>query len=247
MLSEDNHRAFKGTTMSNKILTIMFADVSGSSRLFKTVGDTRAREVVSLAVTMMMDKTLENHGTVIKTIGDEVMAAFDSVDAAVHAAISIQNTISARTAEIPLSIRIGVHEGSVIEEDADIFGEAVNDAAAIVKEAKGGQILISGSSIKKLSQGLASNSCVFDDIRLKGDDHKQAIHLILWQDDEADSDITVFEPGITPEMVQRFSTSEALTLSYMGRDIVIGKDQTPFSIGRARGSDLRIKSRSASR
>lgn len=233
--------------MSHKAITVMFADVSGSSRLFKTVGDDKARQIVSQVVSMMMEKTTENHGTVIKTIGDEVMAAFNSADHCVHAAIAIQNTISNTDYEAPISIRIGLHAGPVISENGDVYGEAVNDAAAIVKEAKGGQILTSLQTSNSLNIQLKDKCCHFDNIRLKGGNDTQEINLIQWHDDETQSDATVVRAAITPDMLKPLSVSKEINLTYLGKEIVVHKDDTPFSIGRGRGADLTLKSKSASR
>ena len=71
--------------MSNESAAIMFSDVSGSSRLFKEVGDAEARAIISKVVSMMMNKTQAQNGTVIKTIGDEVMASFPTAQAALNA------------------------------------------------------------------------------------------------------------------------------------------------------------------
>jgi class 3 adenylate cyclase len=57
-------------------LAIVFADVVGSTRLYEELGDQRAREVVASCIDIMRQATEEHHGTVIKTMGDEVMSLF---------------------------------------------------------------------------------------------------------------------------------------------------------------------------
>jgi class 3 adenylate cyclase len=67
-------------------LVILFADISGSTRLYELLGDVRARERTSRCISILTEVTRRHRGTVIKTIGDEVMSTFPSADAAVQAA-----------------------------------------------------------------------------------------------------------------------------------------------------------------
>ena len=60
------------------LVTILFADVVGSTRLYEELGDDAARETVQRCVEIMKDATDQYGGTVIKTIGDEVMSTFPS-------------------------------------------------------------------------------------------------------------------------------------------------------------------------
>ncbi len=57
-------------------LAIVFADVVGSTKLYELLGDLRAREMVGICIDVMRAATEQNRGTVIKTMGDEVMATF---------------------------------------------------------------------------------------------------------------------------------------------------------------------------
>ena len=75
-------------------LAILFADVVGSTRLFEQMGDLRARELITTCIDIMRGATEAQGGTVIKTIGDEVMATFPTADAALNAASQMQMLIS---------------------------------------------------------------------------------------------------------------------------------------------------------
>ena len=67
-------------------LAILFADVVGSTRIYEVMGDLRARDMVLTCVEIMRAATEQNHGTVIKTIGDEIMATFPTANDALNAA-----------------------------------------------------------------------------------------------------------------------------------------------------------------
>src|SRR4051812_4526749 len=102
---------------------VLFADVSGSTKLYETAGDTVAHAAIEKCVNIMREKTVNAKGRVIKTIGDEVMSAFKSADEAADAAIEMQSAIS----EMPpvgttqIGIRIGFNYGPVVERDGDVF------------------------------------------------------------------------------------------------------------------------------
>ena len=78
-------------------LAILFADVVGSTRLYEKLGDQRARDMVAICIDVMRTATEQHNGTVIKTMGDEVMATFPTADDALNAAARC----SSRSPRIP--------------------------------------------------------------------------------------------------------------------------------------------------
>ncbi len=233
--------------MSNDTAAIMFSDVSGSSRLFKQVGDEEARSIISKVVSMMMDKTIEQNGTVIKTIGDEVMASFPSAQQAADAAIAIQNDCDTTDYGAKLSIRIGFHFGHIINEDGDVYGEAVNDAADLVKVAKGGQIITSHQTLLTLPPFMMDKCSRFDEIRIKGGNEKEVIYIVKWEADEQESNATMFMAAIDTSLLDPVGDRNILSLNYEGTPIQLSKEDMPYSIGRDIASDLTVNFRLASR
>ena len=75
-------------------LAILFADVVGSTQLYELLGDDRARETVQQCLGVMKQATEHYGGTVIKTMGDEVMSTFPSADDALNAANQMQQRIT---------------------------------------------------------------------------------------------------------------------------------------------------------
>ena len=136
-------------------LAILFADVVGSTRLYELMGDLRARDMVSICIDVMRSATEQRHGTVIKTMGDEVMATFPSADEALNAAAQMQQQISTH-AQLkvdgqPVAIRIGCHFGPVVLESRDVFGSTVHTANRMTSQAKAGQIITTAATIEHLS------------------------------------------------------------------------------------------------
>jgi class 3 adenylate cyclase len=132
--------------------TVMFADVCGSTKLYETLGDARARNVMARCIAIMTEVTERRGGRLVKTIGDEVMATFPETAAAADAACEMQDSI---TGEMlvdgrPVAIRIGFHLGPVIEEAGDVFGDTVNVAARMAGLAKPEQIVMAESTMQAL-------------------------------------------------------------------------------------------------
>ena len=133
-------------------VAILFADVVGSTQLYDKFGDTKASETVARCLDVMKESTYQFNGTVIKTIGDEVMSTFPTVDEAMSAASLMHKGLSADLEEdgIPVSIRVGCHFGPVVQEQNDIFGAAVHTANRMTSQAKAKQIIISGTTVEQM-------------------------------------------------------------------------------------------------
>src|SRR5260370_27365465 len=103
----------------------------------------------------MRAATDENHGTVIKTMGDEVMATFPTADDALNAAAQMQKQIvlhpSLKVDEQTVAIRIGCNFGPVVLENRDIFGSAVHTPNRITSQAKAAQIITTPTIGERLS------------------------------------------------------------------------------------------------
>src|SRR5688572_33513111 len=95
-------------------LAILFADVCGSTKLYETLGDAKARDAIAKCVDLMSEATARQGGRVVKTIGDEVMSTFNSADDAAQAAAEMQegSTEGITVDGKPRAISIRCHLGS---------------------------------------------------------------------------------------------------------------------------------------
>src|SRR2546425_4026960 len=125
--------------------TVLFADVSGSTKLYETAGDAVALTAIGRCIERMRKAAESTGGRVVKTIGDEIMALFPSPDAAAGAASEMHATIEQlpEVGGAKLGVRVGFHSGPVIQREDDVFGDTVNMAARLVEQAGKGQIIIS--------------------------------------------------------------------------------------------------------
>ncbi|MDX6749732.1 adenylate/guanylate cyclase domain-containing protein [Geminicoccaceae bacterium 1502E] len=131
-------------------LTVMFADLGGSSALYHRLGDGAAFALVRRHLGVLRQGVLGAGGTVVKTIGDAVMAVFPEAAAAMRAALAAlaetERQPLAPPGIAPLRLKIGIHRGPVIaaalEAGPDFFGHTVNVAARLCSLAGAGGICL---------------------------------------------------------------------------------------------------------
>ena len=123
-------------------LTVLFTDLKGSTELYERVGDIAAYDLVRAHFTLLQDIVAREAGAVVKTIGDAVMATFATPDRALAAALRMRTALAqfnAQSSKDDLIIKIGIHEGPclavVLNERQDYFGQTVNIAARVQKQA----------------------------------------------------------------------------------------------------------------
>jgi adenylate cyclase len=226
-------------------VAILFADVVGSTRLYDLMGDLRARDMVATCIEVMRSATEQRQGTVIKTMGDEVMATFPTADAALNAAAQMQQQISSH-AELkvdgqPVSIRIGCHFGPVMLENRDVFGAAVHTANRMTSQAKAGQIVTTAATVEKLSPEWRAACRQIDIATLKGQGNEVVLYEVLWQTE----DVTSMVPGIAGDA--RPGRSLRLRLSTEDRELLVDERHSSVTIGRAEDNDVVVKGNLISR
>ena len=225
-------------------VAILFADVVGSTQLYDRFGDTKASETVAVCLDAMKDATHQYSGTVIKTIGDEVMSTFPSVDQAMGAAMMMQKRISAdnkKEENIPVSIRIGCHFGPVVQEQNDIFGAAVHTANRMTSQAKARQIVISGETVSLMSPELKKQTRQIDVATVRGRLDEVALYELLWNPEEATSMLP------TIEWENRDRKASRLLLSFRDRTVLVNDQKKSVNLGRADDNDLVVKGNLISR
>jgi adenylate cyclase len=220
----------------------MFADVSGSTSLYEKLGDQRALAAIEAVLSELRKSTVLQDGRVVKTIGDEVMAVFPSVDGAMQAACDMQSRVAAipQADNTPLAIRVGFHYGPAIEDKGDYFGDAVNTAARMAGLAKSGQIITSGQSVEALSPLLKASTREIDAFHVKGKQDEIRIFEVIWHDS---ADLT----AMAERDISAPSAVSSLTLTCGACALTLGVDQKSVSLGRDAGNDMMVPDKMASR
>jgi class 3 adenylate cyclase len=138
----------------NAPLAVLFTDVEASTDLTDRVGDTKARDLLREHERLTRKALPQSGGTEIKIMGAGFMASFTSASGALDAAIAMQRAITEHFAETetPIRIRVGINAREPIEEDDDLYGTAVIQAARVMGKADGGQVLVT-DTVRNLVAG----------------------------------------------------------------------------------------------
>ncbi|MEY4560992.1 MAG: hypothetical protein RLZZ618_269 [Pseudomonadota bacterium] len=168
--------------------TVLFADLRGSTSLYETLGNTEATTVVTRSVALVARIVVSAGGTVVKTLGDGLMAVFEDPSAAVHAADEMHESlerIGPPAGEITVAIKrapalklqVGLAHGEVIEMSGDCFGDAVNVAARLLDHAGDNEILATASVVNAQTNDTRARFRSLDRVQLRG--RVEPVHVYL--------------------------------------------------------------------
>jgi adenylate cyclase len=221
-------------------LAVLFADVSGSTKLYEALGDTKAKLLIDEALGGMKGVTERHRGRVIKTIGDELMCVFPDAERGFLAATDMQTLVNALvvTNGVKRMIRVGFHAGPVIEEKGDVFGDTVNVAARMAGLAKGMQIMTTRTTVDALPPALRASTRQIASLSVKGKEEDLAVCEVLWQEGD---DLTMAAGATAAEI--RFE----LVLRHGAKEIVLGDERKAALMGRDAGADVVVADPKASR
>lgn len=216
--------------------TVLFADICGSTRLFEKYGDWQARQIESRVLDLLTAKTTEFDGTVIKTIGDEIMSRFPDAERAVNAACEMHAAIKDDPSllELNIAVKIGLHHGPVLVEQDDLFGDAVNVAARMVSLAKADQIITTRETVRQLPDDLEQMTRSLGRSRVRGKQDEMEIVEVIWQ--ESASLTQLVSIGQQEEL--RSLLFARLILEYRGGTFEVMPDSQIFTIGRGNKNNL---------
>jgi adenylate cyclase len=221
-------------------LAVLFADVSGSTRLYETLGDERALATVGHCVALMREACDGNAGRVVKTIGDEVMAVFPLADEAAQAAAAMQTRIAAEpfNGSQRLAIRVGFHFGPALESGGDVFGDSVNVAARLTGIAQASQVITSGGTASMLSPWLRARTRPLAALTVKGKCQDLDVCELLWQD--SNDDLTTLSTRVSVPRAR-------LQVRHDEREFVLDDQRPTLTLGRDAQNDVVLADRLASR
>ena len=136
-------------------LTFLFTDLKGSTALYERVGDLVAYDLVRQHFHILYEVVAAETGAVVKTIGDAVMATFQTPDRALAAALRMREEMTRINAERKnedLLLKIGIHEGPclavTLNNSQDYFGQTVNMAARVQGLASSRAIFVTKSVVE---------------------------------------------------------------------------------------------------
>jgi adenylate cyclase len=146
---------------------ILFTDLRGSTALYGRIGDAPAYALVRDHFTILTTAVRRHHGTVVKTIGDAVMACFSRVDEALEAVRDMnRDLLTPRPQQplaAPLTLKASLHVGACLAVNAndrlDFFGSTINLAARMVSYCHGGDLAVSDEIFQRPEMEEFLKSC----------------------------------------------------------------------------------------
>ncbi|MBF0623965.1 MAG: adenylate/guanylate cyclase domain-containing protein [Magnetococcales bacterium] len=229
----------------NITLTVLFADIVGSTRLYESLGDQRARELTSHWLEALAGITRAQGGQVVKTIGDELMSTFPQAETGARAALAMQERSDRPefAPGVPLRIRVGFHHGPVIAESSDLFGEGVHIATAMVRQAKPDQILTTGETLQRVADPilLGRVRLLVGEARLEGLYRPMELCELTWG--EVDE---ITRPGVAPRQ-SAAAPARILEVRCGSHVVRVGADLPEVTMGRGGQNHLVVPDSQASR
>ena len=143
ILAKARKKAAGEGALPDGVVTIVFTDVEGSSKLVMNLGETEARAALRRHDDLVREVLREHDGIEVERAGDAFMLAFRFPTAAVRFALDLHDRLSS---DGDLRVRVGMDTGEVIREEKGYFGRTVFRAARIADLGQGGQVLASEST-----------------------------------------------------------------------------------------------------
>jgi class 3 adenylate cyclase len=224
-------------------LCVLFADITGSTRLYEALGDEEASRMVRLCLEEMKAATLHHQGRVVETIGDEILSTFAMPAQAALAAEDMMRRVEKLPSPggRPLSLRIGFHFGPVLQDGGKIFGDTVNTAARICSLAGARQIFTSKHAAVLLPPLLSSAIREIAAFSLKGKREDMDVCELLWRGEH--SELTVQFRGVLNASQNR----RLLLRLNAERMHVVDADSGALSLGREVDNHIIVDNRRVSR
>jgi class 3 adenylate cyclase len=170
-----------------KRVAVLFTDIKGSTALYDRIGDMKAFNLVRQHFGVLRDAIAANHGALVKTIGDAVMASFHEPLSAIRAALDMLAQIrrfNDSAGEELITLKIGAHVGPclavTLNERLDYFGRTVNLAARVQGLAAENEIYLSDEmySLPGAADLLAAMQCDAQTVHVKGIQREIAVHAL---------------------------------------------------------------------
>lgn len=225
-------------------VTVLFADITGSTTLYAQRGDSTAFALASACLDVVDAKIAAGGGRVVKRLGDGVLAVFDAPEAALAAAVEIRTALD-EALEDPASplnreglrVRAGIACGKAVVLPDDVYGDVVNVAARLVGLAGGDEIFLSGTVFEGLSALRRAQMRLIDQLLLRNRPAPVLVYELMRE--ERDATVSI-------NMRPRASMS-TMQITHGERLYVVSPERARVTIGRHADSDIRIEHEAVSR
>lgn len=218
-------------------LTVVFADIAGSTGVFESLGNAKATQAIT-RLTHWIGYVCESHnGRVVKYLGDGVLILFQESRHAIEAATEIQKIHQDRIRKWPdplkMRLQIGIARGDIVEQDSDCYGDAVNVASRLSDLSGPEQILASDAVIQQLSEDFIVRARCMGAISIKGRTESCVVHRIEWEA-EVLSEVFTIPARLMPHppFARRVERPAFIKLSWLDISARFTSTELPVLLGR---------------
>lgn len=180
-------------------VTVMFTDLAGSTSYFDRYGDTAGVKWIEEHNRIVIPQVQQYQGTVVKTIGDSVMAYFTDPLGAVRSAKAMQQTLQAANQDKDkkdwMFIRIALHQGLGYLRGGDVFGDVVNVTARMAKACLPAQVLVSEAVCLAVHGAEGVELRPAGEALFHGKSEKETLYEMLWTSEEAYAELRALFPA----------------------------------------------------
>jgi len=230
--------------------TVVFADLSGSTRVFELLGDIEAAKLMTQQTDWMSAMCEQYGGKVVKLLGDGVLMLFTASDDAIEAAVAMQRRHQRRLPKWPrklrMHLRIGVASGRIVAMREDCYGEAVNLASRLSDLAGEGQIWAADSVLREQGGRLPVPARDLGLISVQGLAHQRRVFQVEW-DNRPETDLLTLLGEEDPSIVHLAADPAFLELKSLHERSVFPVAKLPIHLGRDAQADLVLRDPKVSR
>lgn len=169
------------------VFTVVFADLTGSTGVFESLGNAKATQAITRLTQWIGQVCINHHGLVVKSLGDGVLMVFKENADAVDAVIEMQRVHTERIKSWPdtlkMRLQVGLARGDVVAQDGDYFGDAVNVASRLSDLSGPDQILGTENVIDHLPADSTVRSRCLGAMDIRGRDEACTVYRVEWQNE----------------------------------------------------------------
>ena len=230
------------------VATVVFIDISGSTALFETLGNERAARAVAGMTDAFKQVVVQAGGRVVKTLGDGVLAIFNSSALAVSAMTMLMRRHYGQWDSLPPSqkfhVRVGMSTGEVVLMEGDCYGDSVNMASRLCEKASHREIWASAGTMESGARA-DTNFVPMGWMEVRGKAEPQMLYQVQWTEPEAQELVTAYDSVLPmqPEAVVQVR----LRLASGGAERFFDTHEMPIFIGRSSDSEWVVLDRRVSR
>jgi len=236
-------------------VTVVFADLTGSTGIFESLGNTKATLAIT-SLTHWIGKLSAAYGArAVKYLGDGVLMVFADNTKAVGAVLEIQRLHQQRTADWPqhlrMGLQIGMARGKIVEHGGDCFGDAVNLASRLSDLSGREQIFAASTVIDQLdssNSASAIHAICLGELDIRGRSEACVVYKIEWQS-EVLSELMTIQAALgesTPDL-QEIDALTEIELSWLDTHTAFTQKQLPVFLGRDKKAQFVVKDPRVSR